>query len=395
MKKFRLLALIYVLSFTNCFNVRAEVRLPSIIGSHMVLQQNSEIKIWGWCDPGENIKITPGWDTISYSTIGNPDGKWMLHIKTPSAGGPYTLAINGNNKIILEDVLIGEVWVCSGQSNMEMSYSWGIKRYTTDVENATNQKIRFFHIPRLTSEFPQDDTKGYWVVCNPEDLKTFSLAGYFFGKKLQETLSAPVGLIEASWGGTPAEVWIPQSAIDNNPVLKKVADSLHIIPWGPIRAAATYNAMIYPITGFNIAGVIWYQGESNVDNASTYEQLFSTMITSWRKVWNKEFPFYFVQIAPFAGYGNNISGALLQEAQTKTLALPNTGMVVITDLVTDVNNIHPRDKRDVGDRLANLALTKTYGKNDLAFEYPMYQNMKVENGKVRIYLQKCRRWIGV
>jgi len=384
MKKYRLLVLLVALTVTNFLNAAAEVRLPAIIGNHMVLQQNSEVKLWGWCDPGEKIKINSGWDTVTYNTIGNPDGKWLLSIKTPVSGGPYTLTINGNNKIILEDVLIGEVWVCSGQSNMEMNYNWGIKQYASDAENATNKGIRFFHIPRLTARYPQDDTKGEWVVCNPEDMGKFSLAGYFFGQKLHQVLSVPVGLIEASWGGTPAEVWTPKEDIDSSPIIKKVADGLKTIPWGPIKSGASYNAMIYPVINFNIAGVIWYQGEANVDNASTYEPLFSTMINSWRKAWQKDFPFYFVQIAPFAGYGNNISGALLKEAQTKTLSTPNTGMIVIDDMVTDVNNIHPTDKKDVGYRLANLALSENYNKKDIVYKFPMYKKMQIEKGKIRI-----------
>jgi sialate O-acetylesterase len=383
MKKIRLLAMSVILTVTSTLRLDAEVRLPAIIGDHMVLQQKSDVKIWGWCDPSEKIKISSGWDTATYNTIGNADGKWMLSIKTPTAGGPYTLAINGNNQIILQDVLIGEAWVCSGQSNMEMSYSWGIKQYTNDIENGTNKNIRLFYIPRLTAEYPQDDTKGHWVVCNPKDLKTFSLAGYFFGQKLQETLSVPIGLIESAWGGTPAEVWTPKYAVDSNAVIKKVADELKPIPWGPIRVAATYDAMIYPITNFNIAGVIWYQGEANVDNASTYEPLFSTMITSWRKAWEKDFPFYFVQIASY-NYGKNISGVLLKEAQTKTLAVPNTGMIVVDDLVNDVNNIHPTDKKDVGYRLANLALSSNYNKNNLPYKYPIYKSMAIEKGKVKI-----------
>ena len=381
MKKFRLLVVLFFL--ITSFTLNAEVRLPAIIGDHMVLQANDNVKLWGWCDPSEKIKIVSGWDTTSYNTVGSADGKWLISIKTPEAGGPYNVTINGNNKIVLEDVLIGEVWVCSGQSNMEMSYNWGIKEYTENINNANNKRIRLFHIPRLTSEYPQEDTKGKWVVCNPEDVKAFSLAGYFFGQKLQQALSAPVGLIESNWGGTPAEVWTPKEAIDENTVIKKVADSLKKIPWGPIRVAATYDAMIYPITNYNIAGVIWYQGEANVENASTYEPLFSTMIGAWRKVWDKQFPFYFVQIAPY-NYGENISGALLREAQTKTLSVPNTGMVVIDDLVTDVNNIHPRDKKDVGDRLANLALSETYNKSGLPHLYPMYKNMEVVKGKIKI-----------
>jgi sialate O-acetylesterase len=383
MEKIRLLAISVILTITTTLRLNAEVRLPAIIGDHMVLQQNSDVKIWGWCDPSEKIKISSGWDTATFTTVGNADGKWICSIKTPVAGGPYTLTINGNNQIILQDVLIGEAWVCSGQSNMEMSYSWGIKQYTNDIENGTNKNIRLFHIARLTAEYPQDDTKGHWVVCNPEDLKTFSLAGYFFGQKLQETLSVPVGLIESNWGGTPAEVWTPKYAVDSNAVIRKVADELKPIPWGPIRVAATYNAMIYPVTNFNIAGVIWYQGEANVDNASTYEPLFVAMITSWRRAWNKDFPFYFVQIASY-NYGNNLSGALLKEAQTKTLSVPNTGMIVVDDLVNDVNNIHPTDKKDVGYRLANLALSSTYNKNNLPYKYPMYKSMKIEKGKIKI-----------
>ncbi len=384
----------YLLSITFLFAitfsyVEAEVRLPAIIGNHMVLQQKSDVKLWGWCDPSEKIKITSGWNNGIDSTIGNADGKWMLTMKTPEAGGPYTLTINGHNKIVLEDVLIGENWLCSGQSNMEMSYSWGIKQYTNDIENSNNKTIRLFHIPRLTSQYPQDDTKGEWVVCNPKDLKTFSLAGYFFGQKLQQTLSVPVGLIEAAWGGTPAEVWTPKNTIEENSTLKQAADNLKEIPWGPIRPARIYDAMVYPITNFAIAGVIWYQGEANVGAAATYKELFSSMITSWRKAWNKELPFYFVQIAPFAGYGKNISAALLQEAQTKTAALPKTGVIVVNDLVDDINDIHPKDKKDVGLRLANYALADTYGKAGIAYKNPSFKEMKIEKQKVKIYFDNA------
>ncbi|MEO8763847.1 MAG: sialate O-acetylesterase [Ginsengibacter sp.] len=366
-------------------NVRAEIRLPAIIGSHMVLQQNSTVKIWGWCDPSEKIKITSNWDTTSYNTIGIPDGKWMLSIKTPAAGGPYTLTLHGSNQIVLEDILIGEVWDCSGQSNMELHYNPAIKLYDADAENATNKSIRLFHVPRLSADYPQDDTKGNWVVCNPEDMKQFSLAGYFFGLKLQETLAFPVGLIEASWGGTPAEVWTPKEAIDNNAVIKEAAGKLTPVPWGPIRVAATYNAMIHPLTNFTIAGVLWYQGEANVSAASTYQLLFSTMITSWRKAWGIDFPFYFVQIAPYAGYGNNISAALLREAQNKTTAVSKTGVVVATDLVSDINDIHPTNKKDVGLRLADYALAETYGKKGFAYKSPEYKNLKIEKQKIRLF----------
>lgn len=384
MKKSAIVFFTQIFSWGIVLQARADVRLPAIIGNHMVLQQNAEVNIWGWSEPGEKINITTTWDTLTYNTTGSSGAKWSVKIKTPMAGGPYIIIIKGSNKIVIDDVLIGEVWACSGQSNMEMSYSWGIKRYTNDIEKSSNQSIRLFHIPKLTAAFPQDDLKGYWVVCNPEDLKTFSLAGYFFGQKLHQELSVPVGLIESSWGGTPAEVWTPKDSVENNPVLKKASDSLKPSNGWPIAPSVTFNAMISPITNYNIAGVIWYQGESNVGTASTYEQLFSILIRSWRKAWQKDFPFYFVQIAPFSGYGS-ASCALLQEAQTKTLNdVPNTGMVVISDLVTDLNDIHPKDKKDVGYRLANLALAKTYGKNNFAYKYPMFKSMRIKDNKAII-----------
>ncbi|HVZ97315.1 MAG TPA: sialate O-acetylesterase [Chitinophagaceae bacterium] len=362
----------------------ANIRLPAIIGDHMVLQQNAGVKLWGWCEPLEKIKINTSWDTATYSGTGTSEAKWEIKIKTPPAGGPYTITIAGYNKIVIEDVLIGEVWDCSGQSNMEMSFSWGATpEYTADADSANNKNIRLFHIPKLTAPAPQDDTKGSWVVCNPGDMKQFSMAGYFFGKKLNEVLSAPVGLIEANWGGTPAEVWTPKDLITNNATLQKAADSLKPSDYWPVQPAATFNAMISPITNYTIAGVIWYQGESNTGSPQTYYQLFATMIRSWREAWHIDLPFYFVQIAPFSGY-DGISGALLKEAQTQTLSLPRTGMVIIDDKVTDLSNIHPHDKKDVGDRLANMALSEVYNKIGFPYKYPMYQSMQVIKNKVRI-----------
>ena len=392
----------------NCFNMRknltaglitlllncvfiasfAEVRLPAIIGSHMVLQQNTSVKIWGWCNPGEKITVSTNWDTTTVNAVGGSTAKWNLLLKTPAAGGPYTITIKASNTTVLEDVLIGEVWNCSGQSNMEMSYNWGVKEYTTDAENANNPQIRFFNMPRTTSETLQDDTKGSWVVCNPDNMKTFSLAGYFFGQQVQQVLKQPVGLINTSWGGTPAEVWTPKEIIENDATLKEAAGKLKNSTGWPVAPGYTYNAMINPIIDFSIAGVIWYQGESNVGTSATYQNLFTAMISSWRKAWNKDLPFYFVQIAPFSGYGG-MSGALLREAQTKTLALANTGMVVTQDLVGDVKDIHPHNKKDVGLRLANYALAATYGIKQLVYKSPMYSTMAIEKDKIRINFENA------
>jgi sialate O-acetylesterase len=365
-------------------NVFANVRLPAIIGSHMVLQQNAKVRIWGWCDPTENIKLKTSWDTTTYMATGSWEAKWSLELQTPNAGGPYTISINGNNSILLEDVMIGEVWVCSGQSNMEMNVNWGLP-YQDEVARATNTQIRFFYIPKATSGYPQEDVKAKWVVCSPEDMKNFSAAGYFFGKKLQENLHVPIGLINSNWGGTPAETWTPKELVENDTTLKNAAAKLNQTQGWPVQPGLAYNAMIYPVTNYSIAGAIWYQGESNAGTASTYTSLFTAMINSWRKAWQKDFPFYFVQIAPFAGYGDNSSSAFLREAQTKTLDLSNTGMVLTSDLVDNINDIHPKMKKEVGERLANLALAETYHQQNGAYKIPMYKKLQVEKDKIRIY----------
>ncbi len=372
----------------------SEIRLPAIIGDHMVLQQKRDVKLWGWCDPGEKITIKVDWDTTTYKTTGGSNAKWSLNVRTVAAGGPYKILIGGRNSIQLQDVMIGEVWVCSGQSNMEMNYNWGLKQYTSDVNNAANKSIRFFHIPKLTADFPQDDIKGKWVVCNPEDVKSFSLVGYFFGKKLQENLNAPVGLINTSWGGTPAEAWTPIEIIEKDSILKNAATLLKPSSGWPVIPASTYNAMIHPLTNYNIAGAIWYQGESNTGTAKTYHLLLTSMIGSWRKMWQNEFPFYYVQIAPFT-YGDNIVGPLLREAQTKTLTYPKTGMVVITDLVSDIKDIHPQQKKEVGERLADYALADNYGKTIAPYKSPVYKSMKIEKDKIRIFFDNAENGLMV
>ena len=377
----------FLLSYTSLW---ANIRVPAVIGSHMVLQQKSEVRIWGWCDVSEQVKLKANWDTSTYTTTGSTSAKWEIKISTPDAGGPYQIAIQGNNRIILDDVLIGEVWICSGQSNMEMSMGWGLP-YKDEAANATDKNIRFFNIPRTTADYPQDDARAEWVVCNPEDMKKFSAVAYFFGKSLRQNLDVPVGLIEAAWGGTPAEAWTPIDAINSNSVVKEAAAKLSPVPWGPVVPAAIYNAMIYPVTKYSITGAIWYQGEANVKGASTYSDLLTTLINSWRKSWQKDFPFYYVQIAPYAGYGDSSSSAFLREAQTKTLTTPKTGMVVITDLVDNISDIHPKMKKEVADRLANYALAETYGKKDIVYKSPLYRGMRIEKDKVLVFFDNAEK----
>jgi sialate O-acetylesterase len=361
---------------------KSQLRLPAIISSGMVLQQNDSSSLWGWGNPGEKILITAGWNGKTDTVTVNNRANWRIKLKTPSAGGPHTITIKGSRTITLEDVMIGEVWVCSGQSNMEWSYMQGLQDVKTELPTCFNKNIRFFHIPKTTANHPQDDVKAEWKICDSNSLKTFSAIGYFFGKKLNKDLNVPIGLINSSWGGTPAEVWTPENIFDDDEELRLAAARLQSFRWWPNHDGLCYNAMIDPITKFNIAGTIWYQGESNVGNNSTYYKLFTTMMKSWRDAWKKEFPFYYVQIAPYK-YGFNNQGALIQEAQAKAMNFPNTGMVVITDLINnDPNNLHPTNKHDVGLRLANWALAETYKIKGIVYKNPMYKSKTTNKNQI-------------
>jgi sialate O-acetylesterase len=380
MKKIQLLSLLSLI----CLSTLADVRLPSILGSHMVLQQQSKVKLWGWSAPAENITITVSWDTAKYVTKGDRGARWMTEINTPEAGGPYTIKIKGANEIVLEDVLIGEVWVCSGQSNMEWSADQGLQQSKEESPKATNKNIRFFYVPKSTSSTPQDDVRARWVVCNPEDMLHFSAIGYFFGKQVNASTNYPVGLINSNWGGTPAEVWTPADVVLNDPELRKAAAKIPPFDWWPNQSGDAYNAMIYPLTNFSIAGALWYQGESNVETHYGYKRLFTSMIDSWRKAWNKEFPFYFVQIAPYAYSDAHINGAYLRESQTQAATHPKTGMVVVSDLVDNVKDIHPNLKKEVAARLAEYALAETYGLNRGPYKSPVYKSHTIEKAAIRI-----------
>lgn len=362
----------------------ATIRLPAVIGSNMVLQQRSQAAIWGWGDPGEKINVTTSWSSSIDSTVTSSDGKWKIILNTPAAGGPFTITIQGWNRIVLNNILIGEVWVCSGQSNMEWSSYNNNQQIIAELPKSQNDKIRLFHIPRTTAAYPQDNCEGDWQICGPETLKGFSVIGYFFGKQLQQELNVPIGIIESAWGGTPAEVWTPAEVIESNAVTKNAAAQLTETPWGPHRPGRTYNAMIAPITSFNIAGAIWYQGESNTGVPAAYEQTFTGMIGAWRNAWQKDLPFYYVQIAPYK-YGNKNVGALVMEQQARSQSYPRTGMVVITDLVDNVNDIHPQNKYDVANRLANLALADAYKQNKPAYKSPVFKRMDTDKDKLVLY----------
>jgi len=547
----------------------ADVRLPSIIDSNMVLQQNTKVPIWGWAQPNENIQIETSWGYLT-STTADKAGNWKVKIQTEKAGGPHQITIKANNTITLNNVLTGEVWLCSGQSNMEVPITYVAVFYTgvinaeAEVAQANYPQIRLFDVKNDYSIEPKKDCTGTWKECNSQTAATFSAAGYFFGRKLYKELNVPIGLITCDWGGTPAQSWTSTETLEKVPgfeesvkllkdkdkakqiiaqfqeklagwqqLIKKtdpgftgkwqnpdtndnnwktmnlpvnwehaglsdfdgsvwfrktitlssdwlgkeltlklgaiddydttyfngtkigetdnwyenrkynVPNGLAIegknvitvraydtqglggltgpakymklykyddqsiavdgkwkykigldnknIPKKPqpplinhYQAPATlYNAMLNPIIPYGIAGAIWYQGESNADNPKQYKILFPAMIKCWRDAWGQgDFPFYYVQIAPYRYY--KINSAFLREAQFMTLSVPNTGMIVTTD-ITNLDNIHPENKQDVGKRLALWALAKTYNKEEIVCSGPLYKSMKIQDDKIRLF----------
>lgn len=361
----------------------AQLRLPGILSSNMVLQQNDSVQLWGWANPLEQVVVKTGWDNRTDTLITPPDAKWSLKVKTPAAGGPFTISFKASNALELTNVMIGEVWVCSGQSNMEWSYRAGVYDMQPELNLDKQSNLRFFTVPKSAFNFPQEDVRSSWVVCDSNTLKVFSAVAYFFGKNLQQKLDVPIGLINTSWGATPAEVWTPKATIDNDAVLKEAATRQQPRPWSPHQPGVVYNTMISPITFYPIAGAIWYQGEANTAAPNTYASLLTTMVDAWRADWKKDFPFYLVQIAPFT-YGNNYSAALVREQEQKAANRPRMGMVVITDLVDDTTNIHPKNKKDVGARLANLALADTYHKEGIEYKNAAYENMQVIKNKIAL-----------
>jgi sialate O-acetylesterase len=386
MKKLLVIPLILIL---HSLQSTAQVRVPAIFSDHMVLQQQNDVTIWGWAGPGEEVTVTASWDkykeqVMKVKTMNT--AIWKTSLKTPAAGGPYTISIRGSSDVVLKDVMIGEVWICSGQSNMEWSVNNGSLDAKEEMPKANFPEIRLFQVNKSSADFPEVRGEGQWQLCTPESMKGFSAVGYFFGKKLHADLKIPIGLINASWGGTPAEVWTPRERVEMDPELKASASLLKESEWWPHSPGAAYNAMIRPIAPFNIAGVIWYQGEGNTIAPSTYQKLMKAMIESWRSDFGKDFPFYYVQIAPYT-YGRKFEGALIREQQCKMLSIPKTGMVIISDEVDDVTNVHPKMKKPVGDRLANYALADTYKRPLLGYQSPVYKSMQVDKGKAKILFE--------
>ncbi|MEL1243384.1 sialate O-acetylesterase [Flavobacterium sp. DGU11] len=371
------------------FAIKANVVLPSFFSDNMVLQRNTDVKLWGWGSPFEEMVIKTGWDNKEYKLKPTRQAYWELIVKTPGAGGPYTISFKGYNEIVLKNVMIGEVWFCSGQSNMEWSANMKIDNAEAEKAKANYPNIRFFTAPKLASPYPQMNLPGKWEVCTPETMGNFSAIGYFFAEHLQEDLkNVPIGIINSSWGGSPAEPWIPEAYINEDPVLGKAAADLTPVGWSPSEPGRIYNAMIQPFIGYKIAGVLWYQGESNV-GSHTYDKTLAGLIKSWRGVWGSEFPFYFVQIAPYNYDGSTDLGVVIRDSQRKVLQVTeNTGMVVVSD-ISPADDLHPRNKKTVGQRLANLALSNHYGINKGVVNGPLYKSLKADKNKLTVFFDNA------
>ena len=428
MKRLTLFLIGCLLLFTQAL-VSAEVTLPSVIGNNMVLQRDMQVPIWGWASAGEEITITLEGPEPVFSTtaVADTEGNWRTELPATSAGGPYTLKITGSNTHELTNVLFGEVWICSGQSNMEWSVR-ASKDADAEIAAANYPNIRLFRVPHRPSGLLQNDVEADWFKTSPETIENFSAVGYYFGRKLYKNLDVPIGLIDTTWGGTRIEPWTPPAGFASVPTLESISKEIQeadanyreqlpqkmkeIEAWiaetrealetdarltqipenrhslrHQARPTGLYNGMVYPLVPYAIRGAIWYQGESNLQEGMLYHEKMKALINGWRKVWGQgDFPFYFVQLAPFNYGGWSRSPFFLPqiwEAQTATLSVPNTGMAVTTD-IGNLKDIHPRNKQEVGRRLALWALAKTYGREDVTYSGPHYKSMKVEGNTIRL-----------
>jgi sialate O-acetylesterase len=375
--------------FLACTISKAQPKPASLFTNNMVLQQQSQAPIWGWDDAGKTVTVTTSWNGKHYKVTTAGTGKWLVKVATPAYGGPYTVTISDGKAITLSDVMIGEVWLCTGQSNMEMPMkgfkSAVILNSANAILKSSNSNIHIYTVPRSSKTEQQDNSKpSEWHVASPEFVANFSATGYYFGKLLNEMLHVPIGLINDSYGGSTIESWMDPEVLKGFPEIKIPAktDSIKV----PNRTATgLYNGMINPVIGYGIKGCIWYQGESNYERPDQYEKLFPAMVQRWRTLWGQgDFPFYYAQIAPYDyaqlppfNSGGKYNSAYLRDAQRKSLKnIPNSAMAVLMD-IGEQATIHPANKEPGGTRLAYLALGLTYGIKGFDYASPLYKEMTV------------------
>jgi sialate O-acetylesterase len=387
---------ILVIALFYTLHAKAFIVLPEVITDNMVLQQKDETTFWGKAAAGKTITITPSWNKKAYTAIIDANGNWKLNLKTPAAGGPYQISLNDGELLVLKNVMVGEVWLCSGQSNMEMPLgSWGkIKDYEKEIANANYPNIRILKVKKTINSQPQQDFKSNtmgWQECSPSTIADFSAAAYFFARRIIKDKKVAIGLIDATWGGTVIEAWTSSEAIAKVDVFTDTVAKIQNIPAtvklsNPNKPTLLFNGMINPFLPVAIKGVIWYQGESNNSRAYQYRELFPLLIKDWRTKFNRpNLPFLYVQLANFQAINSSpgeSTWAELREAQAMALSLANTGMAVAID-IGETGDIHPKNKQEVGNRLALTALKKVY-KEKVIDEGPVYTSSKIENGKMII-----------
>ena len=407
----------------------ADVRLASLFSDHMVLQQQTAATVWGWADPGEKVNVSGSWGASAAATAAG-DGTWRIQLKTPNAGGPFAVTVKAANTIELKDVLIGEVWLCSGQSNMHMSVA-SSDNASEEIAAANYPRMRLVSVILATATEPQAECKVKpWAACSPESVKSFSASGYFFGRKLHQELDVPIGLVQSCWGGTCIEAWTAWESQKVDPVVQAIKASWDSrdekydpeaakaqykkdrVAWSewvkagqkgkpprrprpPVQPrkdrnypSNLYNAMIQPLVPFAINGAIWYQGEGNAGRGAHYRVQMERLITSWRQLWSRDFSFYFVQLPNFrAPWTNPVEDGGWPEIRESFMntakEVPNTGMAITID-IGDETNIHPKNKQDVGDRLGRLALHQTYGKTGFPWCGPVFRSCEFRGATARV-----------
>lgn len=405
-----------------CATALAEVKPAPLFSDHMVLQSKMSVPIWGTAKPGE--RVTVSFHGQTRSTIAGADGKWLVRLHKLKAGGPFEMTIAGKNSITVKDVLVGEVWLASGQSNMSFTVSKkrasyaGMLHEDQEIAAANYPEIRMFTGKNTKSYTPQPEIEGKWLVCTPETVPGFSAVGYLFARDLHRALNVPVGVLTLAYGASTAEAWLPRPTLASDPRLKPMLDNFDALEAfyrahpgassadapkqpmtinsrpskpGPLRdpvqnqhqPTVLFNGMINPVVPYAIRGVLWYQGESIIGGkagVALYSHVMATLVTEWRKLWGEgNFPFLEVQLAALNNVSNN---PMVREQQAKLLSLPNTGMAVTID-IGDPNNVHPKNKAPLGDRLTRIALAKVYGRK-IEYSGPVYKSMKVEGDTIHL-----------
>lgn len=357
--------------------------LPALFADHMVLQQNTTIKVWGWGKPKEPIAVVASWaegDTIR--TEGAPDATWSVMLQTPEGSmDTYTIDVLGWGDRHIADVMVGEVLLCSGQSNMEWSVGAGFEGSDKVTAEANEDHIRMFKVDYRTSEVPLHDVSGQWAVATPQSVGNFSAIGYMVAKQLSEATGMPVGVVNSSWGGTPIECWTPALSYEMCDYLRSANDELHQGEWGPCRPGRIYNAMVYPFADYKFAACLWYQGEENTANPKAYTDMFYTFAAGYRDLFGANLPIIYAQIAPYE-YGSG-RGVEIRERQRRAMGVDNTAMVVIGEL-GDPQNIHPQKKVEAAQRFGSALLKLAYGRTDLHYEAPLFESAEYVKNKAII-----------